>query len=188
VSANTFGQLLCREQAIRLHNSLFRMDPPRLNRIEPRTLLGEQERQDTHAFPGLFDLLIVLANPAPHHFADMPGSIIPDQKPVAFSLGCQAFTRVVQEPDRDRAHGSSCDKAQPDKRAVWVLWRPFLPQDTIAGQGFGIGVALVPGLLHQVHGLPLGLPSTEARQGKATPPHFVGEADGPIRLLAAPSD
>jgi hypothetical protein len=188
MSTNAFSQLRGREQAIRLHNGLLRMHPPRLKRIEPGTLLGEQERQDTHSLARPFDLLIVLAKPIPHQFADMPGSIVPDQQPIPFALSCQAFTTILQEPDRDRAHRSSCDKAQPDLRTVWVFWRPLLPQDAIASQGFGIGVALVPGVLHQTHRALFALPGMNARQGKTTPPHFVQEAGGPIWPLTGPGD
>src|SRR5215469_14089349 len=158
MSTNAFSQLLGRENPIRLHYGLLRMDPLRLNGIEPRTLCGEQEWQDTYPLARLFDVLIVLAHPMTSHVADMPGSIVPTQQPIPFSLRCQALSTRLQEPDRDRAHRSSGDKAQPDLRTVWVIWRPFLPQDPIAGQGFGIGVVLAPGLLHQPYGVVLTLP------------------------------
>ena len=188
MSTNAFSQLLGREHPIRLHYGLLRMDPLRFNGIEPGALCGEQERQDTYALARPLDLLIVLANPLPHHLADMPGGVVPDQQPLPFSLGCQALTTRLQELDRDRAHRSSGDKAQPDLRTVWVIWRPFLPQDPIAGQGFGIGVALWPGLFHQAYGVPFALPGLHTRQRKTAPPHFVLEAGGPIRLLTGPGD
>src|SRR6266567_1874242 len=127
VSTNAFSQLLGREQAVRFYHSLLRMDPLRLDGIKPGALGGQEERQDANAFPSLFDLLVVLPNPTPNHFADMPGGIIPDQEPVAFALGSQTLTTRLQKLDTDRTHGTSCDEAQPDLRAVWVFGRPLLP-------------------------------------------------------------
>lgn len=83
MSTNTLGQLLCREQAIRFHNGPLRMDPFGLNGVEPGVLGGQETRQDANAFPRLFDLLMVLPDPIPNHFAHMPGSVIEDLR--AFS-------------------------------------------------------------------------------------------------------
>jgi hypothetical protein len=51
-----------------------------------------------------------------------------------------------------------------------------------------VGVSLLPGLLHQTHRMVLVLPGVHARQGKATPPHLVEIANGPVRLLTGPAD
>src|SRR5262249_43812953 len=40
----------------------------------------------------------------------------------------------------------------------------------------------------QAHGVAFALPGLHTRQGKTTPPDFVQEASGPIRLLTGPSD
>src|SRR6266567_2077941 len=92
VSTNALSQLLGREQAIRFYHSLLGVDPLRLDGVEPRALGGQEERQNANAFPRLLDLLVVLPNPTPNHFADMPGGIIPDQEPVALALGSQTLT------------------------------------------------------------------------------------------------
>src|SRR5215467_2699201 len=91
MSTNAFSQLFSRKHSIRLHDGLLRMDPLRFNRVEPGALCGEQERQDTYSLARPLDVLIVLANPQPHHLAAMPGCIVPDQQPLPFSLGCQAL-------------------------------------------------------------------------------------------------
>src|SRR5215472_1585813 len=129
MSTNAFSQLLSREHSIRFHYGLLRMDPLRFNWVEPGALCGEQERQNTDPLVRLLDLLIVPTNPLAHHLADMPGGIVPDQQPMPFSLRSQTLTTRLQKLDRDRAHRSSSDKAQPDLRTVWVIWRPVLPQD-----------------------------------------------------------
>jgi hypothetical protein len=50
-----------------------------------------------------------------------------------------------------------------------------------------VGIALLPALFDQVDGLIAVLPSGQARQGKAAPPHLIQEANGPGRLAAGPS-
>ena len=182
MSTNAFSQLLGREHSIGFHNSLLRMDPLRLDGVEPRALGGQEERQDANAFPSLFDLLVVLPNLTPNHFADMPGGIIPDQEPVALALGSQTLTTILQKPDRDRTHRAPGDEAQPDLRAVGIVGRSLLPQDAIAGQGLRVGVALFPALLNQTHRSLLALPGMHAWPAKAAPPDLIEKAGGPIRL------
>jgi hypothetical protein len=45
-----------------------------------------------------------------------------------------------------------------------------LPQQAIAGQRFGVGVCLLPGRLHQAHGMVLILPGVQARPSDSTTP------------------
>src|SRR6266851_4579109 len=78
VSTNTFSQKLRREQPIGFHNNLLRMDPLRLDRVEPRTFGGQKEGQNAHALALLLDLLVVLTNPGTHHLTHMKGGVIPD--------------------------------------------------------------------------------------------------------------
>ena len=188
MSTNAFSQLLCRKQAIGFHNGLLRMDPFGLNRVEPGTLGGQKERQDANTFASLFDLLIVLPNPTPNHFAHMPGGIIPDQEPVPLALGSQTLTTMLQKLDADRTHRAAGHEAQPDLRAVGILRRALLPQDAIARQGLRVGIAFFPGLLDQANRSFLALPGMQAWSGKAAPPDFIEKADGPIWLRTGVSD
>src|SRR6266568_2998506 len=80
VSTHTFSQKLRREQSIGFHNSLLRMDPLRLDRVEPGTFGGQKEGQNAHAFALLLDLKVVLANPGTHYLAHMKGGVIPDEQ------------------------------------------------------------------------------------------------------------
>src|SRR5512135_1157248 len=188
VGTNALGQLLGRKQAVRFDDGLFSMHPLGLNGVEPRTLCGQQAGQDTHSFACLFPLLIVLPDPRADHEAFVPGGIIPDQEPVALALRGQALTTPLQEPYRDRAHRSSGNKAQPHLVTLGLVRGALLPQHAIAGQCFGIRVSFFPGLFHQAHRVDLILPGMHTRQGKATPPHFVEEAHGPVRLPTGPSN
>src|SRR5579872_2211067 len=188
VGTDPFSKQLGRKQAIVLSHIAFAMHPFGLNRIEPRTLRGQQEGQNPNAFARLLDLLIVLANPSTNGLTLMPGGVIPDQEPVGFALLEQSLAAPVQEWRGKRAHRSSADKTQPHLLTFGVLWGSFLPQDTIAGQCLRVRIPLLPGLFHQADRVLQVLPGVQTRQGKTTPPHLVEEADGPGRLLAGPGD
>src|ERR1700692_167839 len=103
VSTDPLSQLFSGQQAISLNDVAFAVDPFGLNRVEPRTLRWQQERQDTHACPGLLDLLVVLANPGANSLTLVPGGIIPDQEPVGLALLEQPLTTPIQELRGDRA-------------------------------------------------------------------------------------
>ncbi len=111
VRTDACSKLLSGEQAVMLDHVALGMHPFRFNGIEPGTLRGQEERQNANAFPGLFDLLIVLANPGANGLALMPGGIIPDQEPVRLALLEQAFTTPVQELRGDGADWSPRHKA-----------------------------------------------------------------------------
>ena len=188
MSTNALSQLLGREQAIRFHNRLLGMHPLGLNRVEPGALGGQAERQDTNAFPSLLDLPVVLPDPVANHLAHMPVGIIPDQEPVPLALGCQTLTALLQKLNADGTHRSPSDEAHPDLRAIRIVGQAFLPQDAVARQGFGVGIALFPGLLDQANRSLLALPGRQAWSGKATPPDFIQKADRPIRLRTGVSE
>ncbi len=97
MSTNPFSQLLSREQPIGFHNGLLRMDPLRLDRVEPRTFGGQKEGQNAHAFALLLDLLIVLTNPGAHHLAHMKGGVIPDEQKGGSCLALAASGNTTPE-------------------------------------------------------------------------------------------
>jgi hypothetical protein len=139
VSTNAFSQLLSREQAIRFDNRLARMDPLWLDRVEPRALGGQEEGQDANAFPCLFDLLVVLANPPATHFAEMPAGIIPDHQPVALALGSQTLTTLLQKRYRDHTDRASGDQAQPDCERSGSSGGPFCHRTPEQASALGSG-------------------------------------------------
>src|SRR6266849_4604498 len=188
VGADALGQLAGGKPTIVLDYVALGMHPFGFDGIEPGTLGRQQERQNAHTFARLFDLLIVLANPATHRLTFVPGGVIPDQEPVGLALLLQALATPLQELGGDGAHWSSRHEAQPDLRAVRLLGISLLPKHAITGQRFGIRVVLAPGLLYQAHQLVLALPGVHLRQRKAAPPHFIAKANRPARLLAGPSN
>src|SRR5258708_18363341 len=185
---NTFRQLLCREQSIGFDNMLLRMHAYRLNGIEPGTFGRQQEGQNADGFTRGREQLVMLPDPGAHHQAFMPRGIVPDQQPVALALSLQALAAPVQEQNAHRADGTPRDETQPEFRAIRLLLRSLLPQDAVARQRLGVGVPLLPGLLHQTYRTIFALPRLHTREREATPPDFVEEADGPVRLLAGVGD
>src|SRR5579875_1488535 len=172
---DALSQLLGRKQPVGLNDGPFAMHPPGFDGIEPGTLRGQPERQNTHTFRGLFDLLVVFSDPALNALADMPGGIVPDQQPGCFPLGFQTLATPVKELGGDLADRTPSDKAQPHLVPLGRLRGTGLPQHAITGQRFGIRIVLVPGLLHQTHGMILVLPGMQARLRKAAPPDLIEE-------------
>ncbi len=128
-------------------------------------------------------------NSGTHNLARMPGGIIPDQQPGAFSLGLQLGAASGQKLGRDVTDGTPIDKAQGHLVVKRGLSRSSLPQDAIIGQHYRIGISLLPPLLDKANGFLLVLPGMRLRQGKATPPYFIQEANGPggdLLLLRSP--
>ncbi|SRR5579885_402229 len=183
VGTDPLSQLLRRKQAVGFDHGALAMDPLGFNRIEPGALGGQKQGQNAYAFACGFHLLVVVPNPGTHDLAVMPGGIIPDQQPSPFALGLQLVTAPVQKLRRDVTDGTPIDKAQGHLVAKRGLSRSSLPQDAITGQRFGIGISLLPPLLDKANGVLPILPGMGLRQGKATPPHFIQEANGPVGSL-----
>ncbi len=76
-------EFLSRQQAIGLADRTFSMNPVGLNPVEPGTFRGQPTRDNLDAGCALARRLqseaVVLADPAPHLSAHMPGGIIPDE-------------------------------------------------------------------------------------------------------------
>src|SRR6266852_3715953 len=188
MGTHTLSQLLRRKQSVGFHHGALAMHPLGLNRVEPGTFGRQKARKDADTLALSFHLGIVGADPGAHELAHMPGGVVPNEQPGCFSLGLHLLTSPLQELCRYIADGASCDKAQRHLIADRLLCWPALPQNAIASQRFGVGVSLLPALLHQMNRVVFVLPGLHARQGKATPPYLVEIANGPGRLLAGPGD
>lgn len=188
IGTGTLSQRLGRKQCIRFNHSTFPVDPFGFNWVEPGTLCRQTEWQDAHSLVLSSDLLVVFANPGVHVFAHVPGGIIPDKKPGGLALFVQVSTTPVEKLGRDVTYRTSRNKAHPHLISHWIIPRALLPQHSIAGERFGIGIALFPGLLYQVGRLILALPGMQAWKRKPAPPDFIQKTNGPARLLACPRD
>jgi hypothetical protein len=123
------------------------MDPLRLDRSKPRTFGGQKEGQNAHPFALLLDLLIVLADPGPFQFAHMKGGIIPDEQPGGLALRLQLLATPLQKLCGQSADRATSDEAERHLLADWIRGGALLPEDSITGQGFGVRIPLLPGLL-----------------------------------------
>jgi hypothetical protein len=81
ISTGAISQLSGREQAVGLDDGALAVDPLRLDGIEPGAFDRQVAGQDTHAMALLLDLLVVSVDPSPHMLADVPGGVVPDQRP-----------------------------------------------------------------------------------------------------------
>src|SRR5579875_402135 len=189
VGTNALGQLLGGEQAVGFDDGTFAMHPFGFDGIEPGTLLRQKQGQNTHPFARGFHLLVVFTNPRAHDLTVMPGGVVPDQQPGSFALGFQFGAAPGQKLGRDVAHWSTVDKAQRHLVPHGSISRSSLPQDPITGQGFDVGIGLLPLLLDKAKRLLLILPAMRLRQRETTPPDFIQEANGPggdLLLLGGP--
>jgi hypothetical protein len=83
--AYSLSQLVSSEQSVRLYNLALAMDPLGLHRVEPRALFGQKAAYDPHSLATVFDLTVVRGDPLCDLFADVPGSVLPDQHPNPFA-------------------------------------------------------------------------------------------------------
>jgi hypothetical protein len=83
--ANPVGELVSTKQPLGLNDLAFAMDPLRLDRIEPRTLSGQQTRHYPDPMAGGFDLAVVGVDPASDLSAFMPACVVPDKKQCLFA-------------------------------------------------------------------------------------------------------
>src|SRR6266568_562768 len=132
IGTHSLSQFTSRQEPGRLDHRPLAMHPSRFNGIEPGALFGQQQRQNADPFARPFDLLIVLANPSTDQLAHMPGSVVPDQEPVALAFLFQPLTTPIQKLQADRADWPSSDKAQPHLIAHGTVWSSRLPEDSIA--------------------------------------------------------
>src|SRR5258706_7323128 len=152
IGTRALRYLAAREQAVRLDNGTFAVDPLGLDRIEPGAFDRQVARQDPYAVALLLDLLVVGMDPAAHVLADVPGSVVPDQGPDQDVLPLQLRAAPGQEPGGDGAHRAPVDEAQPD--LLGLLPRAGVThQEAVTGQSLGVGIVFGDRLLHQAQGL-----------------------------------
>ncbi len=104
------------------------------------------------------------------------------------ALRLQPLATPLQKLDGHSADWTTGDEAKRHLLPDRISHRSLLPEHPITGQRFGVRIALLPGLLHQAHGLILILPGMDAGKRKPAPPDFVQKTNGPAALLAGPGD
>src|SRR5215217_90153 len=82
--APPLGKLVRPQQTLRLDDLALCVYPLGLYGVKPRTLLPKKTTHDPHAFPALLDAAIVLSEPSPYLFGDVPRSVVPDEQQRTF--------------------------------------------------------------------------------------------------------
>src|SRR5581483_7002905 len=149
VGTNPLSQVLGGKHPVGFHDGTLAMHPLGFNGIKPGALFGQKQWQDTHPLALALDLLVMLSNPGAYDLTGMPGGIIPDQQPRRFALTLQLGAAPVQKLRRDVAHRTPIHETQRHLVADGSLGWTSLPEDSIAGQGFGIRISLLPALFYQ---------------------------------------
>src|SRR5215211_6815200 len=84
--ANSIGELVSSQQSVGFYDLALCVYPLGLYGIEPRTLLGQQAAHDPHSAPALLDFSVVLSEPAPYLFGDVPARALSQMR--SSTLSC----------------------------------------------------------------------------------------------------
>src|SRR5215210_3286982 len=101
--AHSIRKLVSREHQIGLNHIALAVDPFRLYRVEPRTLLGQKAGHYAHSTPALPDLSVVGGDPFLDELGLVPGGIVPDQHQ---SFLAQLFELLAAPREELRAYGA----------------------------------------------------------------------------------
>jgi hypothetical protein len=185
VGIDTRFEFIGTQQPVCFRHSPLALDPFRLDRIEPRTFAGQLADDETYPRRTLLDLLIVLADPAPHRMTAVPGGVIPDQQERGEASGCKLCGASCQKIDGDGTHGATRDQAEPP---LVCLLRSRPHQQAITGQRLGIRVVRWwRQFLQLVRGIGVR-PAMLIGLGEPTPPDVGAKAQHPRWLSHGPLD
>src|SRR5215210_7267412 len=145
--AHSIRKLVSREHQIGLNHIALAVDPFRLYRVEPRTLLGQKAGHYAHSTPALPDLSVVGCDPFLDELGLVPGGIVPDQHQ---SFLAQLFELLAAPREELRgygAHRAAIDEAQPGATSSQL--RQIEP---VTGESLRVRVILLRFLLRRCIG------------------------------------
>jgi hypothetical protein len=131
--AYSVGEFVGSEQTVGLYDFALAMNPFGLDGVQPRTLLGQKTAQDPNSASALFHSAVVFSEPSPDLFADVPGSVVPDQKKNLLARLFELFKAPSEELGGYGAYGPAVHEAQPSVADLGQV-------ESIAGDGFRLGV------------------------------------------------
>src|SRR5919199_229248 len=165
-------KLVGSKQPVGLDHFALAVYPLRLYGVQPRTLLRQQATHDPHSLTALLGSAVVSSEPAPDLPGDMPARVVPDEDHDLLADLFELLQAPLKELGRYGTDGPSINEAQPriaDLRQV----------ESIAGDGFRLGVVLGKPALNETKGLALLGEAAQGGQGHSAPPAFVQETHRP---------
>jgi hypothetical protein len=123
--------------------------PLRLDGVQPRTLLRKQATDDPHSTATVFDSAVMLAEPAPNLFGDMPTGVVPDEhQHLLLARRFELLATPLEKLRRYGAHRPAIDESQP--RLVDLGQVESVEQEI----AFGSGSSLATDFWRRRSGLP----------------------------------
>src|SRR5215207_1184002 len=167
-------KLVGSKQPVWLDDLALAVYPLRLYGVQPRTPLRKKATHDPHPSfaSALLDFSVVSSQPAPDLPGDMPARVVPDEEQNLLADLFELLQAPLKELGRYGTDGPSLNEAQPriaDLRQV----------ESVAGDGFRLGVVFGHRLLDEAQRLSLLGEAAEGRQGHTAPPAFVQETHRP---------
>src|SRR5215207_4193709 len=165
-------KLISSHQTVRFHDLALSVYPLGLDGVQPQPLLGQKTAHDPHSFAAVFDVTVVLAEPAPDLPGDVPACVVPDEKQDLLAKSFELLSAPPKKLRRYAAHGPAIHESQP--RLI-----EFGQIESVAGDGLRLGVVLVDRLLEDAQRLPLLGESAQGGQSQSAPPALVQETYRP---------
>ncbi len=104
--ADSICKLVSTQQPIGLDHLSLAVHPLLgLDGVQPRALLGQKAAYDPHSLSALLDSAVVLAEPAPDLFGDVPACVVPDQKQNLLANSFELFATPLKELGRHSTDG-----------------------------------------------------------------------------------
>lgn len=177
--ADPVGELVSAQQTVGFDHFALAVDPLGLYGVESRALLGQKATHDPHSgfAPAVFDPAVVLAEPAPDLFGDVPACVVPDEEQDFLARGFELLAAPRKKLRRYGTHGPTIHESQPRLLKTWQV-------ESVAGDGLCsfAGVVFGDRLLNEAQRLSFLRPATQGGQGQPTPPALVLETGGPARI------
>src|SRR3712207_5031280 len=156
------GELISAQQTVGLYHLPLAVRPLRLDGVQPRTLLGQKTAYDPHSFAAVSDLAVVPSEPSSDLAAYVPAGVVPDEKQNLLASRFEHFATPIKESGRYPTHGSPIHEPQPRLVKLRQI-------ESVAGDGFGLGIVLGDRLLDEAQRLSLLGEATQGRQGHPAP-------------------
>src|SRR5215210_3524660 len=171
-SANPVGKLVSAQRSLGLDDLALAVYPLGLYGVQPRTLLRKKTTHDPHSASALLDSAVVSSEPAPDLPGDMPARVVPDEEPNLLADLFELLQAPLKELDRYGTDGPSVNEAQPRIANLRQV-------ESVAGDGFRLGVVFGDRLLNEAHRLALLGEAAQGGQSHSAPPALIQETHRP---------